>query len=183
MTVIHGMNRAGATHGGKSQALNVSSNAASNESIHPDLTTSNILFRVSELVLGWSDSEVYAHLGLPETEEVRTRGGEPCGPHAPAELVAPIDNSNFAYSSLLQVSVFLIDFGGQSYVITNPSDDYQSGSAQLPVTRGTLRGAGRRQSRRMGAGMHELRDSYRSPLFEPFLGSDTNLLRQTVETR
>lgn len=57
------------------------------------------------------DAEVYAHLGDPETEDVRTRDGQPPGPHAPAMLVAPIRDSKISDTTLLQESIIVGDFG------------------------------------------------------------------------
>ncbi|XP_006463023.1 hypothetical protein AGABI2DRAFT_119833 [Agaricus bisporus var. bisporus H97] len=42
-----------------------------------DLTTSNILFRLLPHAIKWSDAEVYAHLGAPETDIEQTRSGQP----------------------------------------------------------------------------------------------------------
>lgn len=133
-------------------------------------------------VVRWSDAEVYTHLGSPETEEVRTRGGEPPGPHAPKELVAPIKSSKLADSSLLQESVVIIDFG-QSYVIPGPPHDYRPGTVlnyQPPETRFEGRAGVEADVWALGCAIFEIRAGF--PLFDPFLGSDTDVLRQTVET-
>ncbi|KAJ7619573.1 kinase-like domain-containing protein [Roridomyces roridus] len=53
---------------------------------HGDLTTSNILFRMSEEVLGWSDDEVYDYFGHPETEGVTRIDRRPGEPNAPPTL-------------------------------------------------------------------------------------------------
>lgn len=52
--------------------------------VHGDITTSNILFAPSPRVLKWSDVDLYAILGEPETEEVRARDGTHRPPSAPA---------------------------------------------------------------------------------------------------
>ncbi|KAJ7883876.1 kinase-like domain-containing protein [Mycena olivaceomarginata] len=138
--------------------------------VHGDLTTSNILFRFSEKVLRWSDDEVYSRLGSPQTEEVRTRGGRPRGPHAPASLVGPIENSKLTDAFLLEESVLVIDFG-QSYAVGSPPNDYQPGTVmnyQSPEAR--------------FEGRVGLQADRGFPLFESFFGSDTDILRQTVET-
>ncbi|KZT69697.1 kinase-like protein [Daedalea quercina L-15889] len=149
--------------------------------VHGDLTTSNILFRVAEHVLHWSDSQVYAHFGVPETEEVRTRGGEPCSPYAPPELVAPIDNATITDASLLHDSVVLIDFG-QSYAVASPPKGHQPGTAMHylpPETRFEGRAGLEADVWNLGCAIFEIRAG--APLFEPFFGSDADILRQTVE--
>ena len=62
-----------------------------------------------------ADAEVYARLGDPETENVITGDGKLPGPHAPAMLVAPIQNDDISHASLLQESVIISGFD-QSYV-------------------------------------------------------------------
>ncbi|KAK0196960.1 hypothetical protein F5146DRAFT_1153773 [Armillaria mellea] len=114
-TAVHHMHRAGVVHG--------------------DISTSSILFRVSERILEWSDAEVYAHVGMPETEEVGTRDGYSHGPHAPPELV---ESSQLADASILQENVVVIDFG-QSYAIVSPRKDYEPATMinyQSPETYG-----------------------------------------------
>jgi serine/threonine-protein kinase SRPK3 len=150
--------------------------------IHLDLTTSNILFRVSEAVRRWSDAEVYAHLGLPETEEVRTHGGQPRGIHVPPELVGPVENSKFVHASHLQESVMISDFG-QSYVTVSPRRDYQPGTVLNylpPETRFEGRTGLAADVWALGCAIFEIRAG--CPLFDSFFGSDTDILVQTVET-
>ncbi|KAJ7441872.1 kinase-like domain-containing protein [Mycena latifolia] len=150
--------------------------------VHGDVTTSNILFHVSEKVRGWSDDEVYRHLGPPETEEVRTRGGRPRGPHAPAHLVAPIPNARWTDTALLQERVLVIDFG-QSYALRSPPDDYEPGTAmhyQSPEARFDGRAGLAADVWGLGCALFEIRAGF--PLFDAFLGSDADVLRQTVET-
>ncbi|KAJ7877569.1 kinase-like domain-containing protein [Mycena olivaceomarginata] len=149
---------------------------------HGDLTTSNILFRFSEKVLRWSDDEVYSRLGSPQTEEVRTRGGRPRGPNAPASLVGPIENSKLTDASLLEESVLVIDFG-QSYAIGSPPNDYQPGTVmnyQSPEARFEGRAGLQADIWALGCAIFEIRAGF--PLFDTFFGSDTDILRQTVET-
>jgi serine/threonine-protein kinase SRPK3 len=78
-------------------------------------------------VIEWSDAQVYAYLGAPETENVRTRDGQPPGPHAPAMLVAPIENSKISNAELLQESIVVGDFG-QSYIVASPPSSYKPGT-------------------------------------------------------
>ena len=150
--------------------------------IHLDLTTSNILFRVSEAVRRWSDTEVYGYLGSPETEEVRTRGGQPRGIHTPPELVAPIENSQFVHASHLKESIVISDFG-QSYAIASPPSDYMPGTVLnylAPETRFEERTGFEADVWALGCAIFEIRAG--CPLFEPFFGSDTDILVQTVGT-
>ncbi|KAK0196664.1 kinase-like protein [Armillaria mellea] len=106
--------------------------------VHGDIATSNILFRVSERILEWSDAEVYAHAGMPETEEL-------------------------ADASILQENVVVIDFG-QSYAIVTTVINYQSPEARFEGRAGPEA---------------DIRAGF--PLFDPFFGSDTDILRQSVE--
>ncbi|KAJ7858066.1 kinase-like domain-containing protein [Mycena olivaceomarginata] len=150
--------------------------------VHGDLTTSNILFRLSEKVLRWSDEDVYRYLGVPETEEVRSRGGGPPGPHAPASLVGSVENSKLMDAALLEESVLVIDFG-QSYAIGHPPSDYQPGTVmhyQAPETRFEGRAGPEADVWALGCAIFEIRAG--SPLFDSFFGSDTDILRQAVET-
>ncbi|KAJ3781178.1 kinase-like domain-containing protein [Lentinula aff. detonsa] len=133
--------------------------------VHGDLTTSNILFRVAD-----------------HTETVRTRSGAPVGPHAPAELVAPIENSTLTDSSLLQETVVIIDFG-QSYAIADSPSNHQSGTVvhyESPEARFERRAEVEADVWSLGCAIFKIRAGF--PLFEPFLGSDVDILRQTVET-
>ncbi|KAJ7110479.1 kinase-like protein [Mycena epipterygia] len=135
---------------------------------HVDLMTSNILFRVSQNALRWSDDDVYGHLGVPETE-IRTLGGRPWEPHAPENSKLTTD------ASLFEERVLVIDFG-QSYVIASPPNDYQSGTVmnyKSPETRFEDVWA-------LGCAIFEIRAGF--SLFDSFFGSDTDVLRQTIET-
>ncbi|KAH9953515.1 kinase-like domain-containing protein [Russula dissimulans] len=150
--------------------------------VHGDLTTSNILFRLSPHVIGWSDAEVYARLGDPETEKVVTRDGKPPGPHAPAMLVAPIQNDIISHASLLQESIIISDFG-QSYIAACPPPSYEPGtmlSYQPPEARFEGRAGFEADIWTLGCVIFEIRAGF--SLFESFLGSDIEVLKQTVET-
>ncbi|KAH0839399.1 kinase-like domain-containing protein [Lanmaoa asiatica] len=150
--------------------------------VHGDLTTSNILFRVAETVRKWTDAEVYTHLGPLETEEVRTREGQPRGLHAPAVLVAPIENSKFVDASFLQENVMINDYG-QSYPIACPPRDYQPGTVLnylSPEARFEGRTGLKTDVWALGCAIFEIRAGF--PLFDGFFQSDAYILRQTVET-
>ncbi|KAF9783338.1 kinase-like domain-containing protein [Thelephora terrestris] len=150
--------------------------------VHGDLTTSNILFRLSPHVIKWSDDEVYAHLGDPETEDVRTRDGQPPGLHAPAMLFEPIQNYRMSDSTLLQESVMVSDFG-QSYIVASPPSSYVPGTVlgyQSPEARFERRVGLETDIWALGCAIFEIRAGF--ALFESFLGSDVDILRQTVET-
>lgn len=124
---------------------------------------------------------VYTYFGSPETEKVRTRGGAPCGPGAPAELVGAIDNARLADASLLQENIVVIDFG-QSYNLANRPEGYQPGTVlnyQSPEARFDGRAGMEADVWALGCAIFEIRAGM--PLFEPFFASDTDILRQTVE--
>ncbi|KAJ7062005.1 kinase-like domain-containing protein [Mycena amicta] len=148
--------------------------------VHGDLTTSNILFRVSQDILTWSDEQVYGHLGAPETEEVRTRSGRPRDLHAPEMLTGCIENSKLA--SFLEERILIIDFG-QSYAIESPPNDYQPGTVmnyQSPEARFEGRVGLEADVWALGCAIFEIRAGF--PLFDSFFGSDIDILRQTVQT-
>lgn len=150
------------------------------ENVELDLTTSNVLFHVADHVLKWSDTDVYAYLGPPETETVRTRSGQPVGPHAPAELVAPIEISSL--TPHLQESVVIIDFGS-SFAIADSPSDHKYGTVmhyQSPEARFEGRTGVEADVWSLGCAIFEIRAGF--PLFEPFLASDVDILRETVET-
>ncbi|KAF9258332.1 hypothetical protein L218DRAFT_981801 [Marasmius fiardii PR-910] len=71
--------------------------------VQGDLTTSNILFRLSPRVTEWSDDEVYAHLAM---------------------LVESIQNSKISDASLLQESTVVSDFG-QAHLLASPTPSYE----------------------------------------------------------
>lgn len=150
--------------------------------VHGDLTTSNILFRLSPHVTNWSDAEVYAHLGHPETEDVETCDGQPSGPHAPPVLVAPIDNSKISHANLLQENIIVSDFG-QSYLTTSPPPSYEPRTIlnyQSPEARFEDLAGLEADIWSLGCAIFEIRAGF--ALFEPFFASDVDILRQTVET-
>ncbi|KAK7055923.1 kinase-like protein [Favolaschia claudopus] len=92
--------------------------------VHGDLTTFNILFRVSDSVYGWSDQDIYDNLEQPRSSKVKTRSGEKLAPHEPTYLVAPVSSSKWRNSQgVLQEGVVIADFG-QSY-FKQPPSDYQ----------------------------------------------------------
>ena len=125
---------------------------------------------------------MYAHLGNPETENVRTRDGQPPGPHAPAVLVAPIENSKMSDATLLQESIIVSDFG-QSYIIASPPPSYKPGTVlnyQSPEARFEGRAGLEADIWALGCAIFEIRAGF--ALFESFLGSDDDVLKQMVET-
>lgn len=95
----------------KQSSASFSTMSGADERLHLDLTTSNILSRLSPHVIKWSDAEAYAHLGDPETQGVRTHDGQQPGPHAPAMLVALIENSGMSDAMLPQESIVVSDSG------------------------------------------------------------------------
>jgi serine/threonine-protein kinase SRPK3 len=132
----------------------------------PDLTTSNILFSLSPRVIEWSDAEVYAHLGEPETEEVETYNDEkPPVVHAPAMLVEPIQNSRISHSSLIQEDTIISGFNLSTYqpgTLLNylpPETRFLWGTCGLEADIWML-----------GCAIFEIRAGF--PLFESFMGSD-----------
>ena len=140
------------------------------------------MFRLLPHVIKWSDAEVYAHLGDPETDNVRTRDTQPPGPHAPAMLVAPIQNSKMSDATLLQESIVVGDFG-QSYIVASPPSSYEPGTVlncQSPEARFEGRVGLEADIWALGCAIFEIRAGF--ALFESFLGSDVDILRQTVET-
>ncbi|KAJ7355622.1 hypothetical protein DFH08DRAFT_922643 [Mycena albidolilacea] len=122
-----------------------------------DLTTSNIIFRFSEEVLTWSDDAIYRRLGSPQIEEVKA----------------------LAAASFLKETVVVIGFG-QSYVVRSPPGDYQPGTTMCYLALEALGRAGfEADIWALARAIFELRAEFQ--LFESFLGSDTDILRQTVE--
>lgn len=83
---------------------------------------------MAEHVPKWSDAQVYAQFGQPETEKVRTCNGQQRGPHVPAELVAFINNEAITDESILQENIVVNDFG-QSYAIASPPADHDPATA------------------------------------------------------
>jgi serine/threonine-protein kinase SRPK3 len=125
---------------------------------------------------------VYAHLGDPETENVRTRDGQPSGPHVPAMLVASIHDSKMSDATFLQESIVVGDFG-QSYIVTSPPPSYEPGTVlnyQSLEARFEGRVGLEADIWALGCAIFEIRAGF--ALFESFLGSDVDILRQMVET-
>ncbi|VDB91690.1 unnamed protein product [Peniophora sp. CBMAI 1063] len=148
--------------------------------VHGDVTTSNVLFALAPHVLQWSDADLYAWLGEPETEMVRTSDGSAPPPHVPAELVAPIDNYKLTDTSLLQERVILGDFG-QSYAISSPPPGYEPGTVFnyiSPEARFEGRAGLEADVWALGCAIFEIRAG--RPLFESFFGDDTDIMKQTV---
>ncbi|THH03801.1 hypothetical protein EW145_g5996 [Phellinidium pouzarii] len=148
--------------------------------VHGDITTSNILFSLSPHVLKWSDAELYANLGEPETEEVRTVDGKCSPPCAPTELVAPVDNANLTDASFLQENVILSDFG-QSYAVSSPPKDYEPATVfnyLSPEARFEGRASFEADVWALGCAIFEIRSG--RAIFSSFFGSDSDILRQTV---
>ena len=124
---------------------------------------------------------MYTNLGEPETEEVTTCDGEPLPPCVPAELVAPIDISAATDASFLQESVILADFG-QSYAIASPPSDYEPATVlnyYPPEVRFEGRATFEADVWMLGCAIFEIRTG--AALFSSFFGSDTDILRQTVQ--
>lgn len=171
------MHRAGVVHGDKQSSASFSTMSGADERLHLDLTTSNILFRLSPHVIKWSDAEVYAHLGNPETEGIRSRDGQQPGPHAPAILIAPFENFRISDAMLLQESIIVSDFG-QSYIVTSPPSSYEPGTVpnyQSPETWFKGHVGFEADIWALACAIFEIRASF--ALFESFLGSDVDVLR------
>ncbi|KAI0339490.1 kinase-like protein [Trametopsis cervina] len=148
--------------------------------VHGDITTSNILFRVSNRVLEWSENQVSSTFGHPETDSVRMRNNNALDSHAPKELVAPIDHLKL--SSYVEESAMLIDFG-QSHELASPHLGYEPGTAMhyiSPEARFETRAGKEADVWALGCAIFEIRAG--SPLFESFFASDSNILKHTVET-
>lgn len=147
------------------------------QQLYPDLTTSNILLSASDRVLAWSDTEVYAYLGEPETETITTSDGQPAGSHTPAELVAPVKLD----TPLLEENIVISDFG-QSYIAAATPPSYEPATLLnyiSPDARFENRAGFEADIWSLACAMFEIRAGF--PLFESFLGSDADILRQTVE--
>jgi len=146
-----------------------------------DLTPSNILFRVAEHVQNWSDSEVYLNLGNPKMDKVRTSDGSPPRPHAPSHLIELID---FAYwkSSFLQEDTLLIDFG-QSFPVLHPPTGYKPATVPhylSPEARFERNCGFPAYVWSLGCTISEIRAGL--PLFDPFLGGYSRILKAIVQT-
>ncbi|KZT06982.1 kinase-like protein [Laetiporus sulphureus 93-53] len=150
--------------------------------VHGDLTSSNILFKLSSEVDKWTDDDVYDALGTPEMEEVATRDGSPPGPCAPSQVVAPIDVSRLSSSSLLQENILVTDFG-QSFFIKSPPTGYEPATPLhylSPEAYFESKMSFASDIWALACMIFEIRAG--SPLFDPFLSSATQILKQIVET-
>jgi len=147
-----------------------------------DITASNTLLCISDHVTKWSDDQVYANFGKPETEQLVPEDGSPPGSHAPTEIVATIDNARLAHPSILQEDIIVIDFG-QSFFMEHPPKEYQP-AAPIHYASPEIRFESRISSASdiwaLGCTIFEMRAGF--PLFEPFLGSEVNIMKQMVET-
>ena len=78
-----------------------------------DLTTYNILFHVSDQVHRWPVWKVYSTLGEPEIDQILTINRSPSGPHAPREVVLPLDATRLSFPPLpfLEENIIVTDFG------------------------------------------------------------------------
>ena len=97
-------------------------------------------------------------------------------------LVAPIQNRKMSHASLLQETIIVSDFG-QSYVAACLPPSYEPGTAlnyQAPETRFEGRAGFEVDIWALGCAIFEIRAGF--SLFESFMGSDVDLLKQTVET-
>ncbi|EIM91651.1 kinase-like protein [Stereum hirsutum FP-91666 SS1] len=193
VVAVGGMHGRGVVHGG---ALFVSSTPFSlgavstvfkTEPAGIDITTSNILFRLSPAIQSWSDTYINAYFGPPEIEPVRLRPphqDEPLGPHVPPELVAPIADSLMRDLMYVQESVVLIDFGQSFSIDSNgvPPKDYQPGTSLnylAPETYFEGRTGFQTDIWALGCAIFELRAGF--PLFEAFLGGAGDVVREWVE--
>ena len=140
------------------------------------------MFRLTSHVIRWSDAEIYARLGDPVLESVITRDGKPPGPHAPAMLVASVQNDTMSHTSFLQETTIISDFG-QSYVSSCPPPSYEPGTLinyQSPEARFEGRAGFEADIWALGCAIFEIRAGF--SLFESFLGNEVDILKQMVET-
>ncbi|KAG6834369.1 hypothetical protein H0H93_010090 [Arthromyces matolae] len=150
--------------------------------VHGDLTTSNILFLIKENFMNMPDSDVYAHFCEPETEEVRTRDDSPIGPHAPEELVAPIENSLLTHSLYLQEEVMLIDFGQAFYGVRPPKSYKPATLPSYQPPESHFEGKINMSSDIWALGCTIFQIRAGSPLFETFFEAEDEVLKQIVST-
>lgn len=145
------------------------------------MTSYNILFQVSDQVCRWSDNEVYAILGEPETEEIVTRDHSPPAPCALQELVSSIDSASLSSPTLLQENIVVIDFG-QSFATNRPPKDYEPATAihyTSPESRFEDRFSAASDIWGLACTIFEIRAGF--PLFDPFFGDTQEVNIQTVE--
>ncbi|PSR94658.1 hypothetical protein PHLCEN_2v4390 [Hermanssonia centrifuga] len=145
------------------------------------LTTSNILFRVSDHVHQCSDDQIYAILGKPETERTENIDHSPPGPQVPVEIVAPINNASLSSPSFLQEDIIVIDFG-QSFTTNNPPKGYEPATAlhyASPEAQFESRISLASDIWALACTIFEIRAGF--PLFEPFIGSEADIVKQMVQ--
>ena len=97
-------------------------------------------------------------------------------------LIAPIQNSKMLDAMLLQENIVISDFG-QSYIITSPPSSYKPGTVlnyQSPEAWFEGHEGLEADIWALGCTIFEICMGF--ALFESFLGSDINILRQMVET-
>jgi serine/threonine protein kinase len=97
-------------------------------------------------------------------------------------LVAPIQNSKMSDATLLQESI-IVRGSGQSYIVASPPSYYEPGTVlnyQSPEARFEGRVGLEADIWALGCAIFEIRAGF--ALFESFLGSDVDILRQMVET-
>ena len=143
---------------------------------HGDLTPSNVLFAVDDIVRTWSDSELTQFLGEPEKWSVDPLDGSTPLPFAPEHVIEPADTSILSSMSLLQENVTIIDFG-QSFFAKHPPDGYQPATVDqymAPETRFESRVVIASDVWALACIIYEIRTG--TPLFDDFL-----ILMQLVE--
>jgi serine/threonine-protein kinase SRPK3 len=102
-----------------------------------DISTSSILFQISDNIQYWSDDELYKMLGEPETEAMERFDEQSVLPHAPDSVVAPITVKSFLSSGLILESIVLANFG-QSFIVSSKPTDYRPATVinfRAPETR------------------------------------------------
>ncbi|KDR77273.1 hypothetical protein GALMADRAFT_246586 [Galerina marginata CBS 339.88] len=150
--------------------------------VHGDLTTSNILFQVSDEVQKWSANYVYQTLGSPEMDEVQTLDGSPPSPFAPQQCIAPIDISLLSSPWFLKEDVILIDFGQSFFANRRPPDHTPATVFHYLSPEGFFDSEVSFPSDvwALACAIFEIRAG--TPLFDPFLSSRDLILKQVVET-
>lgn len=139
---------------------------------------------ISEQLRELDDSTIYWTLGgKPVTEEVRTCNDTVAEPHgAPRERVEPVDMARLSTSSLLQENIVVIDLG-QSFGTSHLPKNYEPATAMnyvTPEARFESIISPASDIWALACAIFEIRAG--SPLFEPFLGSNQDILKQTAET-
>jgi serine/threonine protein kinase len=97
-------------------------------------------------------------------------------------LVAPIENAKMSAVTLLQERIVVSDFG-QSYLAASPPPSYKPGTSlsyQSPEARFDARAGPEADIWALGCAIFEIRAG--AALFESCLGSNVDILRQTVAT-